>query len=67
MEFESSQSGVSKVCWMDNVSGDFITTSARVGAIKIWNAAQPQPKEMLKVSRHGIISVVGCQRYHYLM
>jgi len=24
---------------MDNVSGDFITTSTKVGAIKIWNAA----------------------------
>lgn len=39
MEFESSSSGISKVCWMDNISGDFITSSVRVGAIKIWNAA----------------------------
>lgn len=41
MQFEAQTSGISKVSWMDNVSGDFITTSVRVGAIKIWNAAQP--------------------------
>jgi len=68
MEFETqSGGGVSKACWVDNVSGDFITSSARVGAIKIWNASQPQHKEMIKVSRHGISSIVACQRYHFLM
>ena len=41
MEFEALSHGISKVCWMDNISGDFITSSVRVGAIKIWNAAQP--------------------------
>lgn len=60
MEFESQPHGISNLCWMDNVSGDFITTSTKVGAIRIWNAAQAQPKEMIKVSRHGIISVIPC-------
>jgi len=39
MEFEKQQSGISKVCWLDNVSGDFVTTTARVGVLRIWNAA----------------------------
>jgi len=60
MEFESSAHGISKVCWIDNVSGDFLTSSTKVGAVKIWNAAQAQPKEMLKVSRHGVISIFAC-------
>ena len=60
VEFEQSQQGISKVCWMDNISGDFLTSSTKVGAVKIWNASQSQPKEMIKVSKHGIISVVAC-------
>jgi hypothetical protein len=55
------------MCWVDNVSGDFVTSSTRVGALKIWNAAQAQPKEMIKVSRHGISSIVACQRNHFLL
>lgn len=39
MDFETLTTGVSKACWVDNVSGDFITTSAKVGAIRIWNAS----------------------------
>jgi WD40 repeat protein len=38
-EFDKQQSGISKVCWLDNVSGDFLTTSARVGVLRVWNAA----------------------------
>jgi hypothetical protein len=45
---------------MDSVSGDFISSSTKLGAIKIWNAAQTQAKEIIKISRHGIISVVAC-------
>ena len=39
MEFENLNVGVSKVVWMDNVSGDFLTSSAKVGALRLWNAA----------------------------
>jgi WD40 repeat protein len=67
MEFETANQGLSKACWTDNVSGDFLTSSARVGAVKLWNASQPHPKETLKVSRHGVTSIVACQRDHFLM
>ena len=38
MEFEQ-QAGMSRVHWLDNISGDFITASGKVGALKIYNAA----------------------------
>lgn len=41
--------------WIDTVSGDILTASTKVGALRIWNASNPSPKDMIKVSPHGII------------
>ena len=30
---------VSGVGWVDNVSGDMITSSGKVGALRLWNAS----------------------------
>jgi hypothetical protein len=38
MEFENSS--IQRVCWIDELSGDFITISNNVGAIKVWNVAK---------------------------
>jgi hypothetical protein len=54
MKFEKQSTGISSLAWVDNVSGDFITSSSKVGALRIWNAAHDSPKDMIKVSPHGI-------------
>jgi hypothetical protein len=38
-DFEKQTVGISKIAWIDNVSGDFITSSIRVGALRLWNAS----------------------------
>lgn len=67
MEFEKQQAGISKVQWLDNISGDFITASSKVGALRIFNAAQPAHKEMMKVSRYGILNVIPMQSHTFLL
>lgn len=42
------------MAWVDNVSGDIVTSSTKVGALKIWNAAHESNKDMIKVGPHGI-------------
>jgi hypothetical protein len=42
---------------MDNISGDFVSSTAKVGALRVWNAAHESPKEMIKVGPHGISAI----------
>ena len=44
--------------WVDNVSGDIITSTNKVGALRLWNASNENPKEMIKVGPHGISTIV---------
>lgn len=67
VQFELQPSGISRVSWLDTVSGDFLTASTRIGVLRLWNAAQHKPKDVIKVSRHGIVSIVPCQRDHFLL
>ena len=39
------------------MSGDLITSTAKVGALRLWNAAHESPKDMLKVGPHGIQTI----------
>jgi hypothetical protein len=45
------------MAWIDNISGDFITSTTKVGVLKVWNAAQTSPKDMIKVVPHGIVCI----------
>lgn len=45
---------VNNIMWKDDKSGDFLTSTRRVGAIRVWNVASTQPKEIVKVGSHGI-------------
>ena len=47
MEFDTKASYVS---WIDKLSGDFMTASDRVGAVKVWNAGLKEAKDTIKVS-----------------
>lgn len=49
LRFERQSHGISAMAWIDNVSGDIVTSSSKVGALKIWNAAHETNKDMIKV------------------
>lgn len=52
--FERQSAGVQSLLWINDKSGDFISTSKTVGALKIWNVAQKTPKKMVKITSSGI-------------
>ena len=58
MSFSSMQTGISAVNWLDNISGDFLVAAPKTGAVKIFNAANQNHKEIVKVSKHGILSIL---------
>ena len=57
MMFEIPPGGVSKALWIDAISGDFLVASPKTGVLRIYNAAMPTSKEIIKVSRHGILDM----------
>jgi hypothetical protein len=52
--YEQQQMKVNKIAWREDKSGDLITSSRKVGALRLWNAAQEQPKQIVKVGSHGV-------------
>ena len=67
MKFTQPQGGVSRVVWIDQVSGDFLTASPKAGVLRIYNAALPHHKEIIKVSKYGIKDLVRMSRDIYLI
>lgn len=67
MHFEKPQGEVCRAVWIDSVSGDFLVASERVGTLRVYNAAQPACKEIIKVSRHGIYDLVKMTSEVYLV
>ena len=57
--FERQSTGVRCIQWMYNMSGDFITSSEKVGALRVWNASQKASKTVAKVGATGIRSFAG--------
>ena len=55
--FERQSTGVNSVAWLDNISGDLISSSCKMGALRIWNASNASPKDMIKVGPHGIVNM----------
>jgi hypothetical protein len=39
---------------MPDLSGDFVTSTDKVGALKLWNVSQKAPKQIIKVGPTGI-------------
>ncbi len=54
--FEKQNLPISSIAWMDWTAGNFISTNAKTGVIKVWNASQQQPLEIIKVGKIGINS-----------
>ena len=67
MEFAAPQGGVSRAVWIDSVSGDFLVSSSKTGALRLYNAANPNCKEIIKVSRHGITDIKRMSDQVYLI
>jgi WD40 repeat protein len=57
MEFQAPQGEVSRAVWIDSVSGDFLVATSKAGVLRLYNAANPNCKEIIKVSRHGITDI----------
>ena len=58
MVFEKQGTGISSMGWVDNISGDIITSTVKVGALRLWNASNENPKDMIKVGPHGITCIM---------
>jgi WD40 repeat protein len=55
--FEKQPTGISSCQWVDNISGDIITSTNKVGALRLWSASNENPKDMIKVGPHGISTI----------
>ena len=42
------------VAWIDNMSGDLITSCPKIGALKVWNVSHKSPRSTLKVGSTGV-------------
>lgn len=56
-----------RAVWIDQISGDFLVASPKVGALRIYNAAIPVCKDIIKVSRHGIYDIQRMSSEIYLI
>lgn len=60
LQFDKDNLKISDMCWVDRISGDFLTATAKVGALKMWNVAHQESKSMLKVSPKGVLTITPC-------
>ena len=67
MEFEMPNGGVSGLIWADAISGDFLVASPKDGALRLYNAASPAPKNVIRASRHPICGIVQMNRDVYFL
>ena len=67
VQFEKPQGEVCRAVWIDQISGDFLVASPKVGALRLYNAAIPACKEIIKVSRHGIYDIQRMTSEVYLI
>jgi hypothetical protein len=58
IKFQKNMTGISSIAWLDSISGDLITSTSKVGALKVWNAANIESKDMIKVGPQGIKTIV---------
>lgn len=55
--FEKQGIGISSIAWMAWTSGNFLTTNARTGVVKVWNVSQKQPLQSVRITEAGINTV----------
>lgn len=42
--YQRQSVGVNCIAWKDDKSGDFVTSTRKVGALRYWNVAATEPK-----------------------
>lgn len=52
---------------MDHISGDFLAASPKAGVLRIFNAALPSHKDIVKVDKHAILDLARVSRDKYLI
>ena len=57
------------MAWIDNMSGDLITSSPKIGALKVWNVSHKSPRSTVKVGSTGVKSFQAFpdNPYRYLL
>jgi WD40 repeat protein len=61
LRFEEMSSGIDSMAWMRDKSGNFVTTSKKMGILRIWNVAQTTPKRVIKVAGFGIHFMIALE------
>ncbi|OQR87320.1 hypothetical protein ACHHYP_09116 [Achlya hypogyna] len=55
--FDKQGAGTNAIAWLPWAPGQFVTTNARSGILKVWNVSQPTPIEHLRVRSAGIFNL----------
>ena len=53
--FESQGTRITSIGWLDWTAGNFISTNALTGVVKVWNASQKAPLDTLRVTNSGVL------------
>ena len=64
-KFDKQPSGISSVSWLDWTAGNFVTSNVKTGLVKVWNASQKQPLEIMRAAPSGVHAMAlgsGCSR-----
>lgn len=62
-DFERQGQGINCVSWIDNMSGDLVTSSPKIGALKVWNASHSRPRSTVKLGVTGVKSILPFAKY----
>jgi len=52
--YERQKTGNDTVEWLADKSGNFISSSRKVGVIRLWNVAHKEASRVVKVGNYGI-------------
>mgnify|MGYP003706057019 CR=1 FL=1 len=52
--FDKQPAGITSLAWMDWTAGNFVSTNAKNGTLKVWNVSQKQSIDTIRVGDVGI-------------
>jgi WD40 repeat protein len=63
--FDKQPGGITSIAWLDWTAGNFVSSNAKTGILRVWNASQRQAIDSIRVAASGINRVyfgVGTKR-----
>ena len=57
--FDRQTQGISSVVWLPKQPGNFVTSSSRVGVLRLWTVSKPAPISFYKVGSAGVNMMAG--------